>query len=868
VADDRSAPVRTADDLAGLKDLSRGSVGSLDPFVGTVHLPEGDYAVAVTSAGQLPTVLVPQEQVPWFPPDDPDEPWDPPLPTYAEVRLEPINSFIRIAEDRIGSWGGSTAAPPVVLELLDPTFDGRSVSPSNLWHVSGFEQFEPGHGITQAFDGSRNAQSGGNTFYFGNRTAPNYSIGGGVIPQGDLVSNPFSLKDYSPADKPVMYFNYRLDAAPGDLFRVFVQQPDGTNVLVASSSVAEYQSPRVQRLFNDDLWRQSRIALDAFARMEPLHILWEFSGSTATPGTQYRGVHIDDVIIGFAERGEMLTAAPSTSLDEAAATFTSSGFTPGIASGPYQLEMRKSTSYGTSVSGFFGQSALMLQNTFDTNDRFVQETTLIAPSGQDINDGDTFRLGDGANVVTFEYDSNSQVGSGNIPIRFTSASQDYQIAASIRDAINSPAVQAILRLQATLSDGTSSGTAGRTNKIVLFGNASGDIITGPSVQPSGQGIVGIQYEGFGDRNVFRDQGQTLIHSNTILYAADWGIMSDAGARDTQTTTPQYQTSIPARLGSPHMGPARNLRELNDAQTTGLQGGFAPGPVIVNNTIAATGVGGVYFSGDMAPYELTVRRGRYYDNIAAGLDPDDWVDLMNNTAGDAINDGDWFSLTVGRITVEFEFQDIANTGDDTGRKAHLGGATNPVGSPAVSPSTIDDPYRTFRAIRNWRWPGRSRTPLTTASWYTMAPPRWRAPSSPPAGRWEIPPSGHHSASLIPKATGPCTSKAPARWAFTGCMLTSEVFENWRVPPLAHGPQPFGRIVNNTIHGTDGNESSFAGDAMVEPNDTIFNAIDTRQGRAGSPEAYTPAAASATIPICSRCQRPTSTCTSSSWTWAIR
>jgi hypothetical protein len=36
---------------------------------------------------------------------------------------------------------------------------------------------------------------------------------------------------------------------------------------------------------------------------------------------------------------------------------------------------------------------------------------------------------------------------------------------------------------------------------------------------------------------------------------------------------------------------------------------------------------------------------------------------------------------------------------------------------------------------------------------------------------------------------------------------------------------------------GNESFFAGSASAEPNDTIFNAIDTRQGRAGSPEVYT-------------------------------
>jgi hypothetical protein len=83
---------------------------------------------------------------------------------------------------------------------------------------------------------------------------------------------------------------------------------------------------------------------------------------------------------------------------------------------------------------------------------------------------------------------------------------------------------------------------------------AGSFSTQPSVRP--QGIVGIQHDGFGDRNVFRDQGQTLIHSNTILYAADWGIMSDAGARDTQATTAQYLLRFPrgsVRLTWPRRG---------------------------------------------------------------------------------------------------------------------------------------------------------------------------------------------------------------------------------------------------------------------------------------------------------------------------
>jgi hypothetical protein len=135
VADDRSAPLRAADDLTGVKDLSRGSVGSLDPFIGTVYLPEGTYYVAVSSDARRSVAL-----------DTIQNP---------DVRLEPINSVIRIAEDRIGGYGGTTAVDPVVPILLDPTFVGTDVSPDNLWHVSSRQGGEGGHGVTPSFDGSR-----------------------------------------------------------------------------------------------------------------------------------------------------------------------------------------------------------------------------------------------------------------------------------------------------------------------------------------------------------------------------------------------------------------------------------------------------------------------------------------------------------------------------------------------------------------------------------------------------------------------------------------------------------------------------------------------------------------------------------------
>ena len=64
----------------------------------------------------------------------------------------------------------------------------------------------------------------------------------------------------------------------------------------------------------------------------------------------------------------------------------------------------------------------------------------------------------------------------------------------------------------------------------------------------------------------------------------------------------------------------------------------------------------------------------------------------------------------------------------------------------------------------------------------------------------------------------------------------MFAGQRVLPIAPAAQPFVRIVNNTIYGNDGNASLFP-DAVVEPNDTLYNAVNTMQGRAHTPVTFT-------------------------------
>ena len=179
-----------------------------------------------------------------------------------------------------------------------------------------------------------------------------------------------------------------------------------------------------------------------------------------------------------------------------------------------------------------------------------------------------------------------------------------------------------------LSDGTNQGTASRSNLVNLFGNAV--VSDGPA------GFV-ILHDGFGDANLFRDQGQMLIHSNTITNSADFGIVADAGLRDIDSRDAVLSSQTP-RLGQSHGGPARNLLELNNATGTGAAGGMTPGATIVNNTISGEGLGGIHFSGDLRPYELIPR---------------------DNAGGDLVCDGDVFAVTVGRTTVQFEFEDLSD-----------------------------------------------------------------------------------------------------------------------------------------------------------------------------------------------------------------
>ncbi len=152
----------------------------------------------------------------------------------------------------------------------------------------------------------------------------------------------------------------------------------------------------------------------------------------------YEGFYVDDVIVGFAERGQMVTdARPDTgfrpvpnpvwdTVDPGWSITYAKG--PSIVEGPYQLEIRTGTDYAA-------QSPF---RSFDTNDRLTQSLVIEAEAAVDLVHGVTFTVNDGVNAQTFQF-VDSLLGNadeGNLPVYFMGTESASQMALVIVNAIN------------------------------------------------------------------------------------------------------------------------------------------------------------------------------------------------------------------------------------------------------------------------------------------------------------------------------------------------------------------------------------------------------------------------------------------------
>jgi hypothetical protein len=347
----------------------------------------------------------------------------------------------------------------------------------------------------------------------------NYNLPGGAL--GSLTTDPFSLMDYSYTDKPTLYFNYFLetegaigsftDATMRDSARVFVSADGGNtfnllatnNSLVstnaftaelpryqtASSAASPHSQQRVQELFdNTGGWRQARVDLGDFVGEESLILRFDFStaGKFNDPGlldraegffdtvsgdffdpsrgedNQFEGFYIDDIIIGFSERGEMVSAATGLNTFFQVPQNPNTNAASEVLVGPYQLEIRRGEEHGALVR--LDAPNIRIFQQFDTNDRLARGITLLAPGGTGVIDGQVFSVRDVAHTIEFEFESSGGVDPGRIPVPFNVFDSPELIANRMVAAINSVNDQ----LPGLVPDfAVRAGTNGSSNRVEL-----------------------------------------------------------------------------------------------------------------------------------------------------------------------------------------------------------------------------------------------------------------------------------------------------------------------------------------------------------------------------------------------------------------
>jgi hypothetical protein len=395
-------------------------------------------------------------------------------------------------------------------------------------------------------------------------------------------------------------------------------------------------------------------------------------GSLRGMNNAVEGVYIDDIVLGFADRGEMIINAPvdttfTTNID-IADDYPVGNLYLGIDVGPYDVEIRRASDYGSSGKV---SPTNALYGTIDTNDRLAKLVSLTLPSAPRIVDGSTITISDGINQVIFQFlDSRgtTPVSPGAFAIPF-STETSFTLASRLRDAINSVTAQNVIRIKASLNG----------SRLHLTGNAivtvSSDIAANVLVQA---------FNAFGDQNQPRDQGQLIVRSSFITDSSNFGIVADATVRD------------PGAL--PGAGSVRNLSTINTSR-------LVTGVVIMNNVIVANVAGGIRFSGDQTgdPFGQ-VPYGRIVNNTIVGTGGGTGI-LVEQSASPTILNNIVADFGVG-ISVDGTSQSAGTTigttiyrGNGTNSNAGLG--TYPYVLSPTDPLFVDQANRNFYPAPNSR-----------------------------------------------------------------------------------------------------------------------------------------------------------------------
>ena len=345
----------------------------------------------------------------------------------------------------------------------------------------------------------------------------------------------------------------------------------------------------------------------------------------------FEGFYVDDIMVGFAERGEMITGATAgQTAFYNLATPNSDTYPAQVPTGTYQLEIRRGTEYGEQPDA--SSPNVRIFQTFDTNDRMIAaaaapalvlaQNVLGAPSATVAEVvGSTGAVTWGGTDVSLAADPTAtapQQSAVSWDVNLagqTSAFLRVEYQTGTRETLSKLPATFILDNDNTLpsGDGIAVSTDGGTTwtTIASFSATNGEWKTlsldlvASGITPNATTVVGFFQSGqrdtaanggiglrnavitatppvatsglVGDSNHPREQGQFLVENNIIASAAQYGIRIDAGPRDPGSNTP-------------HPGATGNFPTANPTRQV-------PGAVVVNNIIAESGTAGILFSGD-------------------------------------------------------------------------------------------------------------------------------------------------------------------------------------------------------------------------------------------------------------------------------
>ena len=708
IADDQGRPLTITD----VQDLSRGSMGTKDPFIGPIALAEGRYVVGISSAAYQPRTrlinpstsapiasvrrIVDENFVAGVTGATPPE-----VPDFLPRRN--VGASGELVSETFNLGGYSAADLPAI--YLDYTRPGAADMHLFVRDASGVEyeiassdnpslaRLAPGSGMLKLSLGGIAAKPTGmpllsNKSFAGENgltlilrsNDPNTSIDGIIIgfsERGESVGI---------APEPILLANGFISTPSGDPATF----PPGSVVETRVFSLVTYDQfidrPQIAfdyEVFNgqmdvwivDDISGVQRWLATTVAQNRPLGVTLLTAGSpesevldiSAFSGRsnlriEFRSrndnpsrASISEVVIQLADGSRVGSGEFNSTYVNVPVPSTT------VTTGKYQLEIRLGDEFFQSQR--FGSP--IYTKSFDTNDRLANQISLIAPAGNLLTSGDKFSISDGGRSITFEFTTSGTAGLGNVPVRFAVSDPAYVVARAIRDAINSSGVQSQLQgsIRAATSSGIVSGTSGRDPEINLHGPASFKSIL--SANPAGA-VELILHEGISDSNARREQGQILIQNSFIRQPRDYGVWSEPAARlaDPRDTLNSFTRSqmqeVPKLVGTQAV---RNLSVLND----GVQGGMLPGLVIQNNVLEEGGLGGVKVQGETPIWMVSPRFIPYFE---PGTDPAGYLwdgnPLVNTTGGNPpishfgsyIDDQDTLVIDADRTRVRLEFDDLA------------------------------------------------------------------------------------------------------------------------------------------------------------------------------------------------------------------